>query len=112
MVSAGANQELDKIKEMNKVIYQEDYCSFCGGFMSKMVNHTTAHRLKNKMFRETIPAKPDLEKELELLNSYFWYSQDRTKPEHLRPKDPRLEEYLEKERKMDERRENKNVSKR
>lgn len=76
----------------------EDYCSFCAGFMSKMVNHNVAHKLKHKIHKESHNPNETDEQRMELLNSYFWYSQDRTKPEHLRPKkDPRLEKYLKQE---------------
>lgn len=101
MVSAGANQELDKIKEFNKVTNDPDYCSFCAGFKSKMVSHKIAHKLKYKIHSQTIPEKPDLEKEMELLNAYHWYRQDASKPEHLRPIDPRLEKFLERKSERD-----------
>lgn len=83
------------------VIEDEDYCSFCGGWISKMLNHKTAHRLKHKIHRLTQPAKPNLKQELDLLNSYHWYSQDITKPKHLRPNDPRLEKYLKQKAKLE-----------
>ena len=66
------------------VTKNEDYCSFCGGWKSSMLNHKIAHKLKIKA-------------DLEL--SFFWYVQDISRPIHLRSKDSRLDNYLEKQTK-------------
>ena len=36
---------LDKIKKLNSPLYDPDYCSLCGNFKSKMINHKFAHKL-------------------------------------------------------------------
>ena len=72
---------LEQIKNSNIIFKNPDYCSFCAGYKSKMLNHKIAHKL-----RALDDSKANL--------AFFWYVQDITLPDHLRPTDPRTDSYI------------------
>lgn len=69
------HEKLNEIRDTNSPLRNPDYCSLCAGYKSKMLNHTVAHKLMAR--GEHFPA--------------FYNKQDITKPKHLTPSDPRLQ---------------------